>query len=197
MDEKLSEAVLEAFVRLHDEGIIYRANRIVNWCVRLNSTLSNLEVCISFRVLSPHGLILVFQVEQKELSGRTLLSVPGYDQRVEFGVIVSFAYPIEGSGVVLFLMIYCDGRLMMVSIDEKIIVATTRPETMLGDTAIAVHPDDERYKVCDTSIFAVRSPLMPGFSTSMANSPCTRSSTDESRSLPTARLSTRRLGLVR
>jgi valyl-tRNA synthetase len=39
---------------------------------------------------------------------------------------------------------------MMVSIDEKIIVATTRPETMLGDTAIAVHPDDERYKVCGT-----------------------------------------------
>jgi valyl-tRNA synthetase len=46
MDENLSEAVVEAFVRLHDEGIIYRANRLVNWCVRLNTTLSNLEVCI-------------------------------------------------------------------------------------------------------------------------------------------------------
>ena len=55
--------------------------------------------------------------------------MPGYDikEKFEFGVITSFAYPIEGS-------------------DEKVIVATTRPETMLGDTAIAVHPDDARYK---------------------------------------------------
>lgn len=64
------------------------------------------------------------------MTGRTLLNVPGYAQneKFEFGVITSFAYQIEGS-------------------DEKIIIATTRPETMLGDTAIAVHPDDERYKV--------------------------------------------------
>jgi valyl-tRNA synthetase len=70
------------------------------------------------------------KVDQKELTGRTLLSVPGYDpkEKFEFGVITSFAYPIENS-------------------DEKIIVATTRPETMLGDTAIAVHPDDPRYTV--------------------------------------------------
>lgn len=56
--------------------------------------------------------------------------MPGYplNEKFEFGVITSFAYPLEGS-------------------DEKIIIATTRPETMLGDTAIAVHPDDERYKV--------------------------------------------------
>ena len=69
------------------------------------------------------------QVDQIELTGRTLLNVPGYDpkERFEFGVITSFAYPIENS-------------------DEKIIVATTRPETMLGDSAIAVHPEDPRYK---------------------------------------------------
>jgi valyl-tRNA synthetase len=111
MDPDLSKAVVEAFVRLHEEGIIYRAVRLVNWCVHLNTTLSNLEV------------------ENKELSGRTLLSVPGYppERKFEFGVIVSFAYPVENS-------------------EEKIIVATTRPETMLGDTAIAVHPDDPRYK---------------------------------------------------
>ncbi|ODQ51028.1 hypothetical protein SAICODRAFT_60694 [Saitoella complicata NRRL Y-17804] len=111
MDENLSAAVVETFVRLHEEGIIYRANRLVNWCTQLNTTLSNLEV------------------DQKEISGRTLLSVPGYDpeDKVEFGAITSFAYEIEAS-------------------DEKIIVATTRPETMLGDTAVAVHPDDERYK---------------------------------------------------
>ncbi|KAI0258885.1 tRNA synthetases class I-domain-containing protein [Gloeopeniophorella convolvens] len=111
MNPQLSKAVIENFCRLHEEGIIYRANRLVNWCVRLNTTLSNLEV------------------DQKQLEKRTFLSVPGYDpkEKFEFGVITSFAYPIENS-------------------DEKIIVATTRPETMLGDTAIAVHPNDERYK---------------------------------------------------
>ncbi|ESK83669.1 valine-trna ligase [Moniliophthora roreri MCA 2997] len=111
MSPSLSKAVIETFCRLHEDGIIYRANRLVNWCVRLNTTLSNLEV------------------DQMELTGRTLLNVPGYDakERFEFGVITSFAYPIEGS-------------------DEKLVVATTRPETMLGDSAIAVHPDDARYK---------------------------------------------------
>ncbi|KZT30278.1 hypothetical protein NEOLEDRAFT_1174574 [Neolentinus lepideus HHB14362 ss-1] len=111
MDENLSKAVIENFCRLHEDGILYRANRLVNWCVRLNTTLSNLEV------------------DQKQLTGRTLLNVPGYDakEKFEFGAITSFAYLIENS-------------------DEKIIVATTRPETMLGDTAIAVHPDDSRYK---------------------------------------------------
>ncbi|KAJ7760204.1 tRNA synthetases class I-domain-containing protein [Mycena olivaceomarginata] len=92
-----------------------RANRLVHWCVKMNTTLSNLEV------------------DQKQLSGRTMLNVPGYDEkeRFEFGVIVSFCVPDRGfSGAV----------------DEKIIVATTRPETMLGDTAIAVHPEDPRYK---------------------------------------------------
>ncbi|KAI5780694.1 valyl-tRNA synthetase [Peziza echinospora] len=108
MDEKLSKAVVEAFVRLHEDGIIYRANRLVNWCCKLNTTLSNLEV------------------DQLQLEGRTLLSVPDYDEKIEFGAITSFAYLIEGT-------------------NERIVVATTRPETMLGDTAIAVHPDDERY----------------------------------------------------
>lgn len=55
-----------------------------------------------------------------------MLSVPNYDKKIEFGVLVSFAYPVEDS-------------------DEKIVVATTRVETMLGDTAIAVHPEDNRY----------------------------------------------------
>ncbi|TFK37032.1 tRNA synthetases class I-domain-containing protein [Crucibulum laeve] len=110
MDEKLSKAVIETFCQLHEDGILYRANRLVNWCVQLNTTLSNLEV------------------DQKQLNGRTMLNIPGYDakERFEFGVLTSFAYPIEGS-------------------DEKIVIATTRPETMLGDTAIAIHPDDPRY----------------------------------------------------
>ena len=61
-----------------------------------------------------------------ELPGRTLLSVPGYKEKIEFGVIISFAYKIVGS-------------------DEEIVVATTRIETMLGDTAVAVHPEDPRF----------------------------------------------------
>lgn len=65
-------------------------------------------------------------MDRKDIKGRTLLSVPGYTEKVEFGVLISFAYPVENS-------------------DEEIIVATTRIETMLGDTAIAVHPDDDRY----------------------------------------------------
>jgi valyl-tRNA synthetase len=109
MDENLSAAVTETFVQLHEEGIIYRANRLVNWCSKLNTALSNLEV------------------QNKELTGRTLLDVPGYDKKVEFGIIVHFKYQIDGT-------------------EDYIEVATTRPETMLGDTGIAVHPSDERYK---------------------------------------------------
>lgn len=109
MDENLSRAVTETFVKLHEEGLIYRANRLVNWCTKLNTAISNLEVV------------------NKELEGRTLLDVPGYERKVEFGVITHFQYPIDGS-------------------NEKIEVATTRPETMLGDSGIAVNPKDERYK---------------------------------------------------
>ncbi|CAI7657895.1 unnamed protein product [Penicillium manginii] len=109
MDANLSAAVTETFVRLHEEGIIYRANRLVNWCVSLNTSLSNLEV------------------ENKEIEGRTLLDVPGYDKKVEFGVLTHFCYEIDGS-------------------KERIEIATTRPETMVGDTGIAVHPTDVRYK---------------------------------------------------
>lgn len=108
LDETRSKAVIETFVSLHDDGTIYRANRLVNWCSALNTTLSNLEV------------------ESKEIEGRTLLKVPGYDEPVEFGVLTHFAYPVENS-------------------DEKLIVATTRPETLFGDTGVAVHPNDPRY----------------------------------------------------
>lgn len=109
LSPELTKSVEEAFVRLHDEGVIYRASRLVNWSVKLNTAISNLEV------------------ENKDVKSRTLLSVPGYDEKVEFGVLTSFAYPVIGS-------------------DEKLIIATTRPETIFGDTAVAVHPDDDRYK---------------------------------------------------
>jgi valyl-tRNA synthetase len=109
MSPQLSKAVTETFVRLHSEGLIYRANRLVHWSCRLSTALSTLEV------------------DQKELEGPTKLDVPDYDKKIEFGVLTYFKYPIEGS-------------------DQEIEVATTRPETMLGDTGIAVHPQDDRYK---------------------------------------------------
>ncbi|RKP00108.1 hypothetical protein CXG81DRAFT_13641 [Caulochytrium protostelioides] len=110
MDDKLSKAVTEAFIRLHEKGTIYRETRLVNWCTKLKTALSNLEV------------------ETIELTGPTMMSLPDHDpsKKYEFGTIISFAYPIENS-------------------DEKIVVATTRLETMLGDTAVCVHPKDARY----------------------------------------------------
>ncbi|KAL9617687.1 MAG: hypothetical protein Q9160_007520 [Pyrenula sp. 1 TL-2023] len=109
MSPQLSNAVIETFVQLHDEGLIYRANRLVHWSCRLSTALSTLEV------------------SQKELEGTTKLDVPGYDKKIEFGTLTYFKYPIEGS-------------------EQTIEVATTRPETMLGDTGIAIHPQDNRYK---------------------------------------------------
>ncbi|KAH6659984.1 Aminoacyl-tRNA synthetase [Truncatella angustata] len=108
MDPNLSAAVAETFAKPHEEGIIYRANRLVNWSNELTTAVSNLEV------------------NNKDVEGRTLLEVPGYTSKIEFGVVIHFKYPVEGSG-------------------EFIEVATTRVETMLGDTGIAVHPDDSRY----------------------------------------------------
>ena len=93
MDEGLSKAVQEAFVRLYDDGLIYRGKRLVNWDPKLHTAISDLEV---------------LSEEEK-------------------GFLWHLRYPLE------------DGS-------THLIVATTRPETMLGDTAVAVHPEDERYK---------------------------------------------------
>jgi valyl-tRNA synthetase len=91
MDEGLSAAVQTAFKRLYDDGLIYRAERIVNWCPGCGTAVSDIEV----------------------------------DHYDEAGELVSIRYGED---------------------DESIVVATTRAETMLGDTAVAVHPDDERYQ---------------------------------------------------
>jgi valyl-tRNA synthetase len=80
------------------------------------------------------------EVNQIELEGTTKLEVPGYDKKIEFGTLTYFNYPIEGS-------------------DQTIEVATTRPETMLGDTGIAVHPQDDRYK--DFVGKTARHPIIP------------------------------------
>src|SRR5580692_6878152 len=93
LSPELSRAVIEVFVRLYEEGLIYRGRYIVNWCPQCRTAISDLET--------------VHQERQ--------------------GHLWHIRYPVVGS-------------------QEFIIVATTRPETMLGDTAVAVHPDDERYK---------------------------------------------------
>jgi valyl-tRNA synthetase len=92
MDEGLSVAVREVFVRLYEEGLIYRDKRLVNWDPALQTAISDLEV------------------ETRDVKGS----------------LWHIRYPVEGGG--------------------EIIVATTRPETMLADTAVAVHPEDERYR---------------------------------------------------
>jgi valyl-tRNA synthetase len=92
LDDGLSAAVLEAFISLYNEGLIYKGLRLVNWCPRCQSAISDLEV------------------EYEEVNGK----------------LYTFRYPLQGGG---FLE-----------------VSTTRPETILGDTAVAVHPDDPRYQ---------------------------------------------------
>ncbi len=92
LDPMLSRAVRHAFVTLHREGLIHRAHRLINWCPRCLTALSDLEVV------------------HKDVDGG----------------MWDFAYPLEGGG--------------------EVVVSTSRPETMLGDTAVAVHPDDPRYR---------------------------------------------------
>jgi len=109
MDAKLTKAVQHAFLQLHDQGLVYRDNRLVNWSTKLKTAISDIEV------------------DYIDVPAFTKLNVPGYDKQVEFGVLTSFAYKLEeGNG--------------------EVVVATTRIETMLGDTAVAVHPEDDRYK---------------------------------------------------
>lgn len=93
LDPDMSEAVIEAFLRLYEKGLIYRGSRIINWCPRCGTALADDEV----------------ERDERE------------------GSLWFISYP-------------------LVKEDGEIIVATTRPETYLGDTAVAVHPDDERYK---------------------------------------------------
>ncbi len=94
LDEGLSRAVRESFVHLYEKGLIYRGPRLINWCPRDESAISDLEV------------------EHEDAMGK----------------LYYIKYPLEGTP------------------NEYIMVATTRPETMLGDTAVAVHPDDKRYQ---------------------------------------------------
>lgn len=114
LDPKMVKAVNTAFKTLFKSGHITRNKRLVNWSCRLKSAISDIEV------------------DHEELTERKTLQVPGYEKRIEFGIIETFAYEVYNE----------DGT----TICDKIWVSTTRLETMLGDTAIAVHPTDERYK---------------------------------------------------
>jgi valyl-tRNA synthetase len=113
MDTMRSEAVVEAFVRLHEQGLIYRGNRMVNWCPHLNTVLSDIEL------------------DYLDLEGPEDLQLPGQVAAVEFGRLHAFAYPLSNGPV---------------GSQSDIVVSTTRLETMLGDVAVVVHPDDLRYK---------------------------------------------------
>ena len=99
MDEGLSRAVEEVFIRLYDEGIIYRGKRLVNWDPKLHTAISDLEVI----------------------------------SEEENGFFWHFRYPLTNGQKT------ADGK-------DHVTIATTRPETMLGDSALAVHPEDERFK---------------------------------------------------
>ena len=115
MDANLSRAVTEAFCRFHEKGLLYRDTRLINWSCALQSAISEIEV------------------DYIDLEGRTFLPVPNHKDKAtyEFGMITSFAYKVYNEA---------DSKS-----DEEIVVATTRLETMLGDSAVAVHPDDPRY----------------------------------------------------
>lgn len=118
LDDARSRAVAHAFATLHDAGLVYRADRLVNWCCALQTVLSDIEV------------------EHREFSGRTLLEIPGRDgELLEVGVMHYVAYPVE-----------LDDSEKASFSQHELIVGTTRPETLFADVALAVHSTDERYK---------------------------------------------------
>src|SRR5690606_237448 len=123
MDEGPSKAVIEAFVRLHEQGLIDRGKRLVNWDPVLNTAISDLEV------------------ENRE--------VPGH--------MWHFKYPLAGGETYEYVERDADGNVTLRETRDYIAIATTRPETMLGDGAVAVHPSDARYapivgKLCEIPV---------------------------------------------
>ncbi|MBB3913326.1 valine--tRNA ligase [Rhizobium fabae] len=113
MDEGLSQAVLEVFVTLYKEGLIYKDKRLVNWDPKLLTAISDMEV------------------EQQEVKGHL------WHLRYPLEPGVTYQYPVAFDE---------EGKPTEFETRDYIVVATTRPETMLGDTGIAVNPEDERYK---------------------------------------------------
>ena len=123
MDEGLSRAVLEVFVTLHKQGLIYRGKRLVNWDPKFETAISDLEV------------------ENREVDGH----------------MWHFKYPLAGGETYTYVEKDADGNVVFQEERDYISIATTRPETMLGDGAVAVHPSDERYapivgKLCEIPV---------------------------------------------
>jgi valyl-tRNA synthetase len=123
MDEGLSKAVLEVFVTMYKEGLIYRGKRLVNWDPKFETAISDLEV------------------ESKEVDGH----------------MWHFKYPLGGGETYTYVEKDADGNVTLQEERNYISIATTRPETMLGDGAVAVHPSDERYqaivgKLCEIPV---------------------------------------------
>ncbi|WP_370320717.1 valine--tRNA ligase [Oricola sp.] len=123
MDDGLSAAVLEVFVKLYKEGLIYRGKRLVNWDPKFETAISDLEV------------------ENKEVDGH----------------MWHFKYPLAGGETYEYVEKDEDGNVTLRETRDYISIATTRPETMLGDGAVAVHPSDERYapivgKLCEIPV---------------------------------------------
>ncbi|TAL80191.1 MAG: valine--tRNA ligase, partial [Beijerinckiaceae bacterium] len=125
MDEGLSRAVVKVFVQLYKEGLIYKDKRLVNWDPKLLTAISDLEVV----QVECKGSFKWSSTDEKPFDAAALEKVLNKNPN---GHLYYFRYPvIDDAGA---------------ETGEHIVVATTRPETMLGDTAVAVHPDDERYK---------------------------------------------------
>ena len=123
MDEGLSQAVLEVFVTLYKEGLIYRGKRLVNWDPKFETAISDIEV------------------ENREVDGH----------------MWHFKYPLAGGETYTYVEKDADGNVVVQEERDYISIATTRPETMLGDGAVAVHPSDERYaaivgKLCEIPV---------------------------------------------
>ena len=123
MDEGLSKAVLEVFVTLYKQGLIYRGKRLVNWDPKFETAISDLEV------------------ENREVDGH----------------MWHFKYPLAGGETYPYVEKDADGNVVFQEERDYIAIATTRPETMLGDGAVAVHPSDERYapivgKLCEIPV---------------------------------------------
>jgi valyl-tRNA synthetase len=123
MDEGLSKAVLEVFVTLYKEGLIYRGKRLVNWDPEFETAISDLEV------------------ENREVDGQ----------------MWHFKYPLAGGETYEYVEKDAEGNVVLRETRDYISIATTRPETMLGDGAVAVHPSDERYapivgKLCEIPV---------------------------------------------
>ena len=155
--QNLSRAVAETFCRLHEDGVIYRANRLVNWCVRLNTTLSNLEVCAAPRSAPRSPAARTGGPE--EARGPHAHARPRLRPQGKVRVRRHHRVCVPHRWLGCAVLSVRPPPPLTARPDERIVVATTRPETMLGDTAVAVHPDDPRYKHLHGRF--VRHPFLP------------------------------------